>query len=406
MRILNFIRTGEFLYNRKLAYALWFGLSLIALIRILAAGEINIYLIYKYSFFHIQEHKNLYPFYPAEYGDQFMYGPLFALLIAPFALLPDKLSVVLWVALNVGMLFWAIRRLPMHRAWKTAILLFCSHELMNHSAWLQVNALVCSFILLGFSFILEGKEGRAAFLLMLGTFIKLYGLVGFAFFFFSRRKGALIGWALLWSIVFFFAPLLLTSFDFLVQTYNDWFLALKVKDAHNTDLANGYLFQDISAMGMIRRIFGFAALRNSWVMIPGGLLFLTQYAPFRHWGDLRYRLYLLCSVLLSTVIFSSGAESPTYIIALPAICIWWCLQPKTKLVNGFFLFALFLTTFAYSDLFTPWLRNNVLRPYSLKALPSVITWVIILVQIHRRQFLRALDPLSGPHRLSTVSTAA
>ncbi|RYZ19106.1 MAG: DUF2029 domain-containing protein, partial [Chitinophagaceae bacterium] len=265
-------------------------------------------------------------------------------------------------------------------------------ELMNASSWLQINALVCACILLGFSYIHEAKEGRALFFILLATFIKVYGIVGFAFFFFSRRKGAFIGWAALWSVVFFFAPLLLTPLSFLLQCYTDWAAALQVKAAKNVNLGIDNLYQDISMMGMIRRIFGFRELKDLWVLGPAALLFLSQYAPLRHWADLRYRLYLLCSVLLFTVIFSSGAESPTYIIALPAICIWYLLQPKGKWVTAYFVFALFLTTFSYSDLFTPWLRTHVLRPYSLKALPSTITWFVILVQIHRKQFLKARIP--------------
>jgi hypothetical protein len=403
-RALRFFRSGEFLYNRNFALLAWFGLSLFAVIRVDLRGELNIYEIYKYSLPHIIEHRNLYVF-SNEYGDQFMYGPVFTLLIAPFTWFPDSIAVILWVLFNVSMLYWAIRKLPMHPMWQFAILVCCSHELMNHSSWLQVNALVCSFIILAFCFIQEQKEGRALFLIMLGAFIKVYGIVGLAFFLFSNRKLAFIGWAALWSAVFFFGPLVLThSMDYLLQCYREWFVAIKVKDAHNTDLSNNYLYQDISAMGMFRRIFRIYNLKNLYFVGPAVLLVISEALPFRHWRDLRYRLYLLCSVLLFTVVFSSGAESPTFIIALPAICIWYFLQPKSKCVTAYFVFALLLTTFSYSDLFTPWLRNHVLRPYSLKALPSFITWCIIVVQIHRHQFLRALIPGSGP-RMAYTSPA-
>ncbi|MEJ7611717.1 MAG: hypothetical protein WKF88_11110 [Ferruginibacter sp.] len=68
------------------------------------------------------------------------------------------------------------------------------------------------------------------------------------------------------------------------------------------------------------------------------------------------------------------------------------MQPKSKAVNAFFIFAFILTTLSYSDILTPYVRNHIVRPYSLKALPSFITWLIICVQIYRRQFLRIEDP--------------
>ena len=45
-----------------------------------------------------------------------------------------------------------------------------------------------ALIILSFVFIEEEKEIWAAFCIVLGTFIKLYGIVGFAFFFFQKRN--------------------------------------------------------------------------------------------------------------------------------------------------------------------------------------------------------------------------
>jgi hypothetical protein len=92
--------------------------------------------------------------------------------------------------------------------------------------------------------------------------------------------------------------------------------------------------------------------------------------------------------LLMVVIFSTSSESSTYIIAFPAICIWYFLQNKTKGITAFFIFAFVLTSLSYSDILTPYVRKNIMTPYSLKALPSFITWIIICVQIYNKQFLK------------------
>jgi hypothetical protein len=190
--------------------------------------------------------------------------------------------------------------------------------------------------------------------------------------------------------------LLLTPFSFLWQSYQDWIAALQAKSNHNIQMGNGdVLYQNISVMGMVRRIFYLPHMNDLVVLLPGVVLLLSQGLAWRYFKDLRLQLYLLCSLLLFVVIFSNGAESPTYIIAVPGLCIWYALQTKTRAVKWGFACLLVFTTFAYSDVLGPWLRSQVYRPYSIKALPSFVLWLIILVQVHRRQFLKA-ETFSNP----------
>ena len=86
---------------------LWFLVPFIALI-IEAQKEnifINNYLIYKNVFWHTFQEKNLFSIYPTEYFDKNHYGPLFAILIAPFAILPNYIGLILWGMINVSILF-------------------------------------------------------------------------------------------------------------------------------------------------------------------------------------------------------------------------------------------------------------------------------------------------------------
>jgi hypothetical protein len=386
---------ANILYNRNFATVLWFGLAFIGVVLEYAKSTGNNYLIFKGVFEHTIHQQNLYLAYPAEYGDYNHYGPVFSLVIAPFALLPNWPGVVLWVMLNTAILYAAIRMLPIAEKWKNAILIFSAHEMMIAAEWMQSNAMIGAFIILGFVFIIRGKEAWALFFIMLATFIKLYGVVGFAFFFFSKNRIKFIGWAIVWSVVFFLAPMLISTRAFIAQSYVDWFTELRFKDLRNARMDIRNDFQDISVMGMIRRIFHYQALRNYFVTVPAVLLFASQYLQFKYFNDVRYRLYLLCSVLITAVIFTTSAESPTYIIAFPAVCIWFVLQPASRWATAFFIFALLLTSFSYSDIFTPYVREHLVRPYSLKALPCFLLWLILLVQIWRKQFLDvSLDKLN------------
>lgn len=376
------------LYNKKLAAFLWFSLSLIAVILEYSRSTGNNFLIFKGVFEHTILQKNLYLEYPAEYADVNLYGPVFSLVIAPFALLPVWLGVVLWVMFNATLLYIAIQNLPIADKWKNAILILSSVEMMNSAEWMQSNAMICACLLFGFLFINRNKEVWALFFILLATFIKLYGIVGFTFFLFSKNKGKFIFWTCCWSVVFFVAPMIISSKAFIIQSYTDWYERLQLKDIRNTRMDIKNDFQDISVMGMLRRIFHLDNLKNIWVTLPAIVLFATQLIRIPYYKDLRYRLYLLCSVLITTIIFTTSSESPTYIIAFPAVCIWYILQPPSKWVTGFFIFALLLTSFSYSDIFTPYVRTHIVRPYSLKALPCFIMWLILLWQIWRKDFLK------------------
>ncbi|MGC8750494.1 glycosyltransferase family 87 protein [Hydrotalea sp.] len=390
------------LYNQlksnRVAIIIWFGLSLATtIIQVIGHDRFNNFQIFRYVFFHTHQQANLYLEYPQTYDDVNLYGPFFSIIIAPFAVLPKNMGAIAWVLFNTAMLFWAIRKLPIQKEGQNFILVFASVEMMNASSWVQSNAFIAACIILGFCYIWEGKDKWGLFFILIATFIKLYGVVGFAFFFLSRRKIHFIKWTIIWSILFFIAPVLIAPFKFIAQSYMDWFYALSAKSAKNIrlDIQNDY--QDISAMGILRRIFKINYLKDIWVLGPAVLLFLSQYLQFKNFNNLRFALYLLCSVLLFTVIFSTGSESPTYIIAFPAVCLWYWLQPKQLSTTIFFVFTFIITSFSYSDLLTPWFRESIARPYAIKALPNVIVWIILIVQISQQQFLKISEQKLNTH---------
>lgn len=388
-KIKSYLFTGDFLRDYKLAMLLWFGLAFIAtMLSFLHHTGINNYMVFRYVFTHTIEQKNLYLFYPQEYGDVNLYGPIFSIVIAPFALLPDALGSTVWVLATAALLFYAVMQLPVKKEIRIGILILNAIEMMNVASWYQSNALIAACIILGFVFIHKGKEQWALLFILLATFIKIYGIVGLAFFFFSNNKWKFIVWFIVWSAVFFFLPMSISSFHFIVQSYKDWYAGLVQKAALNINTFVQNDFQDISVMGMLRRIFKLSHLNNTFIYIAAVVLFGLQYLQINYFKDIRFRLYLLCSVLIMVVIFSTSSESPTYIIAFPAICLWYFLQNKSKVVTIFFIFAFILTTLSYSDILTPYVRTHIVRPYSLKALPSFITWLIICWQMYTKQFLK------------------
>lgn len=366
---------------------LWFGLSAFAAFKEILDHKINNYLVFKHVYLHVVAQQPLYIPYPEQYFDVNLYGPVFSFLIAPFALLPDPAGAFLWAMANTAFLYLAIRQLPLNRLQQNFILLFCSNELFGASSYLQFNQGIAACIILSFALILKGKDFRAAALIVLGTLTKLYGIAGLAFFFFSSNKWNLVKSLFAWGIILFFLPMLISSPGYILQTYEEWMHALVAKNDKNVQFTHAVLLQDISAMGFIRRTFHLPDMQNYLVMVPALLIFFSQYVMLRWRENDVYRIYILCSALLFTVLFSTSTEAPTYIIAFPAVCIWYAVQTPAKWKTAVFVFALIFCSFAQSDLLTPWVRHHITTPYAVKALPCLIVWLIIAYQVLTKKFL-------------------
>lgn len=373
-----------FFQNKRNVIIVYILLAIIAALKQYLKGRFNNYLIFKHVYWHSIDFQNLYIAYP-EYGDTNHYGPVFSLLIAPFALLPDGVGTVLWNIANVCVLLWGIFSLPLSVNNRIIIAWICAHETLTALFSFQFNIALTGFILLTFSYIYKQKEIRSAFFIVLGTLVKLYGIVGLAFFFFSKHKVKFILYGIVCSVILFCLPMLLSSPTFVIQSYADWYHSLVEKNEVNASLTSG---QDISIMGLFRRATQNPSISNTPFLLFGLVLFGIPYMRVNQFKYLPFQMMMLASTLIFTVIFSSGSESPTYIIAFAGVAIWF-LNKEAKFTGWrifLFVFAIVLTSLSPSDLFPRYIRENLVQPYSLKALPCVLIWIDIVYQMAVKDF--------------------
>jgi hypothetical protein len=370
--------------NRKLIISIYMIVALICALKQYLRGNHNNYLIFKNVFYHTLEQKSLYTSYPDLYFDHNHYGPVFSLFIAPFALLPDSFGMILWCAFNALVLVYAISQINLESSKINLILWICAHEFLTAILGQQFNPIITSIIILSYVLIEKEKDFWSACLIVLGTFIKLYGIVGLAFFFFSKQKLKFIASLVFWSVMFFLLPMAISSPEFIMNSYSEWFARLLEKNNENGSFDS---MQDISIMGLFKKILNIPNLSNLLFLIPGIVLFGLPYLRFNMFSNKKFQLLLLSSVLIFTVIFSSGSESPTYIIAFAGVAIWFVIQEeKTKWTWFLFIFALLLTSFSPSDLFPKYIKETFIKPYSLKALPCVLIWFQITYELITTQF--------------------
>lgn len=347
-------------------------------------GRENNYLIFKQVFWHVINQLPLYIHYPNEYFDLNLYGPTFSLVIAPFAVLPTWWGMLLWLVALTLLLFVAVRHNVFTQYQQIFIFWFCAHELLNGVQMQQFNIAIAAIILLSYLFIEKEKDFWAALFIMLGTFVKIYGIVGLAFFFFSRHKGKLVLSLLFWAVILFIAPMIISSPGYITEQYHDWYETLVVKNGNNM-FSQG---TNISLLGLVRKISGCATYSDLWLIIPGLVAFAFPYLRLKQYSNEAFRQTLLASTLMFTVLFSTGSENSGYIIAVTGVAIWYIAAPweRSKWDIALMVYVFIFCTMAHSDFMPRFIREEWMRPYGLKALPVVIVWLKLCYEICTKDY--------------------
>ncbi|MFP5040770.1 glycosyltransferase family 87 protein [Parasediminibacterium sp. JCM 36343] len=373
------------LWHISMPVFIWFLLTIVAVLLEMSRGidDINNYIIYKQVFWHLTKHQNLFATYPNEYWDLNHYGPLFAIVIAPFALMPVYIGCFFWCIANAWVLYWAIQKLPIANAAKMSIYLIAAVELMTSIHNVQFNAMITGFIILSFVFVEEGNDFWATFFIVIGFLTKIYGIGGLAFFLFSKNKIRFIWSFVFWLVILFALPVIITSPAFLVQSYKDWYSSLVEKNIANINLSAVGGMQDISAMGFIRRVSHYYSMPSWWVLAPAMLLYVLPIIRFKQYQHLPFRLLYLAITLIGVVVLSSSAESPTYVIAVVGVAIWFIAQekPLSSWKKWLLCFVIIFTSFSSTDFFPPYVRQHFITAYSIKALPCSLVWLATAYQL-------------------------
>jgi len=372
--------------NPKYIFGVYLIISVVTAISKYFRGDyaINNYLIFKSVFFNTLEQKNLFVHYPDLFFDLNHYGIFFSALIAPFAVMPDWLGISLWNLANTFLFVYAIHKLPFSDGKKALFALFCLQEYITAALSLQFNVALTGLLLLSAVYIYERKEAKSVTAILVGIFVKIYGIVGLSQFFFIQNKKKFILSGIAIAVLFFILPMAYSSPEFVLQSYADWYHSLIDKNNENQVLGNR---QDISLMGFFRRILGDASISNLVFLAVGLPLFALPYARIKQYKNYAFQLMILASTLLFLVLFSSGSESPTYIIAVVGVMIWSFLhKARTPFITGLLIFVIIFTCFSTSDLFPKWVKNDYIIKYSLKAVPCILVWLRVVYELLTKDF--------------------
>lgn len=409
MKKIKELLSNPWLQDRRVLFGLWMILGIVSALAKLKHH--NNYDIFRYVFYNTWNGQGLYlPSTDGGFWDLNHYGPFFSVIIAPFAVCPTWLGLLLWDMCLAAFLYWAVsllcRSLPRLQVF---IVWFCAHELLTALFMQQFNIAIAAIIILSYYFVEKERDEYATFFIIIGILVKLYGVVGLAFFFFSKHKLKYALSFFLWGALLFCLPMLISSPEYQFKEYVEWFVCLTEKNADNT-LGGG---TNISVMGMIHKIGyslsvgrdAFMAVRHGeatvdvanwwysgfndlWVILPSMLLMAIGYFRVPQWKNEMFRQQILAAVLMFVVLFSTGSESSGYITPLIGCCIWYSCVPwqRTQWDVALLVFAFILTSLSPSDLFPRSIREGWVQPYALKALPVTLIWIKLAYEIITKKY--------------------
>jgi hypothetical protein len=333
--------------------------------------DYNNFRIFKFSFYHLVQGKDIYQLFPDDHWDLYKYSPGFALCFGLLSWLPDTIGLLLWNLINSLCLYAGVRLLPgISDEKKSWILLFCLLEMLLSIQNTQSNGLMAGLTVLAFALAERRNYFLSTLCVVFSFYIKIYGAAAFVLYLFYPDKLRLAGWSLFWMLLFALLPLVVVDSHQLALLYRSWLHLLLNDRSASTGL---------SVMGILVSWWHLDAAKN--IVTAGGIvLFLLPLVYVRYYRDLHFRLLYLANLLIWMVIFNHKAESPTFVIVMAGIGIWYFSQQPDVLDKVLMILSFLLITMSVSDLVPAAVRNDFIRPYGIKAVMAIVIWCRILYE--------------------------
>ena len=342
------------------------------------------YIIFKNSFSHFVQGQNPYAAYPAEQWDLYKYSPAFALVMAPFSWLPNWLGLQLWNFLNALPLLAAVLALPLIDAPKRRFMAwFILPELVISMQNSQSNGLTAALLLWAFIALEKQRAVSAAGYAAAGGFLKIFGIfAAVPAMVYPKWRSFLVA-LVAWSAFLLLVPLIALTPGQLWQVYVWWWELLQ--EDHSASVG-------LSVLGWLQTWFGWQAPKI-WVTLSGLLLLATSVFAVYRLPSTVNRCLLWAGTLIWVVIFNHKAESPTFVIALCGVALWYLTDEKPVVWKKLLFWAAFaLASLSPTDIFPRMIREQWVQPFVLKAVPCIVIWIIITWQLLSNRIFAAKSP--------------
>jgi Glycosyltransferase family 87 len=305
----------------------------------------------------------------------YLYSPTFPVLFAPFTLPPLVVGLLLWNLVNAAALLVGIERLLPERRAAAIALALVFPEMVKSLQNTQSNALVAGLVVLAFVAFETARPVGAGLAIAAGAAIKIFPVAAVVLAVFRQNRGRWILALAATGLAAIALPLIVTSPGALAAQYRWWLLRTAADET----------LRGISVIGMLGSWFGYGG--PSWAIeVLGTLLVLAPLALRRdRWQEPAFRRLFLCSLLVFMVIFNHNAESPSFVIAMTGIAVWYATSRRTALHHVLIVLVLLLLWIASETIVPDVVRKEWVARYSLKAAVCLLCWLVMQRDLLRQR---------------------
>ena len=328
-------------------------------------GFPNDFAIFRASFWNLIGNNDLYVLRLDQARDYFKYSPSFALLFAPFAVLPFALGLFFWNLLNALAIFFALRALLPREQWAIAQILVALPALRSLQSS-QSNALVAALIIIALVCLERGWLWRGGLAIALGTIIKIFPAVAVIFGLPRKDRVRAILVTGLCTTILIALPLLVIPPSALAAQYQSW-AALERRES---------ALVGSSAMELLRNA---GITWPAWPvqLIGFAILLVVLLLRRRDWNDRNLRLQFLGFVMVFCVVFNHRAERQAAVIALAGMVIWYLASPRQVWRTTLFAVVYLLVVITGSEVMPDAIKSVLSAPIRF-SIPLTVLWLVML----------------------------
>jgi hypothetical protein len=362
------VKSASLILDERLLLVIYVSAVLIVTIQRGVYGFPNDFAIFRASFWNLIENKDLYVLRLDQAHDYFKYSPSFALLFAPFAILPFGAGLFFWNLVNALGIFFALRLLLPREESALAQVLVALPTLRSIQSS-QSNALVAALIIVAFVSYERGWLWRGAVAIALGTVTKIFPLAALSFALPRPDRMRAILITVLSTAILIAFPLLVISPGALAAQYRSWGVLERGEAG----------FVGSSAMELFRDT---GITWPAWPVqvIAAAIVLAVLIRRMRDWNDRNLRLQFLGFVMVFCVVFNHRAERQSAVIALSGMVIWYVASPRAVWRTALFAIVYFLVAVSGTDLVPPAVKH-ILAPETRFSIPLTILWLVLLGQL-------------------------
>jgi hypothetical protein len=348
--------------------ALYVSAVLVVTIQRGVFGFPNDFAIFRASFWNLIAGRDLYVLRLDQAYDRFWYSPTFALLFAPFAVLPFGVGLFLWNLVNALAVFFALRLLlPLDQAGIAQALV--SLPVLRSIQSSQSNALVAALIIIAFVCFERGWLWRGAVAIALGAVTKVFPLAALTFVIPRPDRLRAILTFLLVTLLLLALPLVVLSPEKLAAQYQSW----RLLGTAETSLLGS------SLIGLLRDA-GLVWPPWSIQLLASGVVLVVLIARMRDWSNRSVRLRFLGLVMAFCVVFNHRAERQSAVIAVSGMVIWYLASSPAAWRTWLFVIVYALVSISGSDV-VPDAIKGVLAPQVRFSIPLTALWLAMLGEL-------------------------